>query len=94
MNIFVLKNTLIKVYIFHFLINIFIEKKVKIVFWRSCCCPKRLSLRVRREYLLTDGVVSNLIRSIGFVPNLSCKSRSIYSAELRFSGPIFGVICK
>ena len=32
MNIFVLKNTFIKIYIYHFSINIFIEKKSKLCF--------------------------------------------------------------
>ena len=43
MNRFVLKNTFIKVCIYHFLINIFIKKRVEVRLWRPCRCPKRHS---------------------------------------------------
>ena len=32
MNRFVLKNTFIKIYIYHFLLNILIKKEVKVIF--------------------------------------------------------------
>jgi len=36
MNRFVLKNTFIKIYIYHFSTNIFIKKTVKVMFRRPC----------------------------------------------------------
>jgi hypothetical protein len=50
MNRFVLKNTFIKVYIYHFFINIFYKNK-RSMFWRPCHCPKRLLNPMRREYV-------------------------------------------
>jgi len=52
MNLFVIKNTFIKVYIYHFLINIFIEIRSQNCILETMTLYKMTSLRVQREYLL------------------------------------------
>ena len=50
MNRFVLKNTFIKVYIYHFSINIFIEKR------SQSCVLETVSLSKTTSFMSTEGV--------------------------------------
>ena len=54
MNKFVLKNTFIKVYIYHFSINIFIETR------SQSCVLETVSLSKTTSFMSTEGVFPSL----------------------------------